>query len=134
VVVEERAHNGNVYNAAVYRYFDIGPDLKLTNVLALETRVLDPFPPSDGKLMRTLTRIDATHQRIDQVYVDGKKRISGGYAILASEGPGRPFHVAERHGIKKTVSPAFEISSSTLISLSEEEDDEFLKQGHGLYY
>jgi hypothetical protein len=133
IVVEERAHNGTLYNAAVYRYFDIAPDLALTNVMALEARTVDPLSNGEAMVLRTMTTLDARHLRIDQSYATGKKKISGGYAILESTGPGVPYRVAERHGIEKAVSPHFTMSDATLITMSEE-DDEFLKQGHGLYY
>lgn len=41
LVVEEQVHNGNMYNAVVYRYFKIGSDLSLKQVLPLETRAWD---------------------------------------------------------------------------------------------
>ena len=134
IVIEERGHNGTIYNAAVYRYFDLGDDLTLTNVLALEARAYDPFFDGDASIERTLTPIDATHVRIDQTYVSGKKRISGGYAVLESTGRGKPYRVRERHGLDKRVSPHFELCNDSLISLSGEDDNTFLKDGHGLYY
>lgn len=40
IVFEERVHNGTMYNAVVYRYFDVGTDLALTPILVRETRLL----------------------------------------------------------------------------------------------
>jgi hypothetical protein len=134
IVVEERAHNGTIYNAVVYRHFDVAPDLSLTNVLALEARSIDPFSDGHPIVLRATTTLDNRRLRIDQSYVTGKKKIAGGYAILESTGPGVPYRVAERHGIKKAASPHFTLGDTTLITMSGEEDDEFLKEGHGLYY
>lgn len=134
VVVEERGHNGTLYNAAVYRYFDLTDDLVLTNVLALEARAADPDPRDEAVIERTLTSVDATHVRIDQVYVSGKNRISGGYAVLESAGRGKPYRVRERHGITTRAAPHFQLGNDSLITLSGVDDDQFLKDGHGLYY
>jgi hypothetical protein len=134
IVVEERAHNGTLYNAVVYRYFDIAPDLALTNVMALEARTVDPFSNDEAMVLRTMTTLDNRRLRIDQSYATGKKKIAGGYAILESSGPGVPYRVVERHGVKKEASSHFRLSDGTLITMSEEEDDGFLKEGHGLYY
>jgi hypothetical protein len=134
MVVEERAHNGTIYNAVVYRYFDVAADLALTNVMALEARTVDPFSSDEGMVLRTMTTLDNRRLRVDQSYAIGKKKIAGGYAILESTGPGKPYRVMERHDVKKAASPELTMSDATLITMSDEEDDEFLKEGHGLYY
>lgn len=134
IVVEERGHNGTMYNAAVYRYFDIAPDLTLTNVMALEARTYTINPDDKAMIVRTLTPINATHVRIDQAYVSGTKRISGGYAILESPGPGKPYYVSERHAVDSLASPHFRLCNESLVTMSETDDDLFLKEGHGLYY
>ena len=134
IVVEERAHNGTIYNAVVYRYFDIAPNLALTNIMALEARTLDPLSDDEAMVLRTMTTLDSQHLRIDQSYASRRRKIPFGYAILESTGPGVPYRVAKRHGTNKAASQHFTMGDATLITMSEEEDDEFLKQGHGLYY
>lgn len=62
-----------------------------------------------------------------------ERKIAGGYAILESPAPGAAYRVVERHGIKRSASPHFTLCNESLITMSEEED-EFLEQGHGLYY
>ncbi|MGB8190383.1 MAG: hypothetical protein WCF67_00630 [Chitinophagaceae bacterium] len=38
VIVQERAHNGNIYNAVIYHYFVLGKDMNLQKMLALEAK------------------------------------------------------------------------------------------------
>jgi hypothetical protein len=44
LVVQEQVHNGTLYNAVVYHYFRVLPDLSLFRALALETRLRIPDP------------------------------------------------------------------------------------------
>lgn len=131
VVFEERVHNGTEYNGVIYHYFDIGPQMELTHVLARETRV---FPPdsSDNLYLRELTRVGTNKLRLD-VYEASAKTVEDrrqlGYVILASGGPGTAFRVAGRHAL-----PGF--SSEELVSFCENSkyDDAFLRTGCDFYY
>jgi hypothetical protein len=98
VVLQERVHNGNMYNAVIYHYFDIGPNLALTPVLARETRLC--APEGDGLYVRHLTQLSPTRLRLDTFATTLRhpadlKEL--GYVILESPGPNAPFRVAERH-------------------------------------
>jgi hypothetical protein len=59
IVFEERVHNGTMYNAVVYHYFDIRPDLSLIRVLARETRLM-ALQPDGAIFIRELTPLSAT--------------------------------------------------------------------------
>ena len=136
IVFEERVHNGTVYNGAVYSYFDIGPELELTRVLALETRVEDAVKPANS-IFRRLTRISSKRQRLDVYYgsADGP-RLNVGRAILESAGPGQPFHVVDRIPAAEPVlkSLLWTSNQEMPVTVSEEEDDKFLRNGYTLYY
>jgi hypothetical protein len=99
IVFEERVHNGNMYNAVIYHYFAVGPNLSLTRVLARETRLL-ALNPQDGLFVRELTQLSPSRLRLDTLNVahDGSsKRTDLGYVLLESSGPDAPFRVVERH-------------------------------------
>jgi hypothetical protein len=99
IVFEERVHNGTMYNAVVYHYFDVRPDLGLTRVLAHETRLM-ALQPDGAIFIRELTPLNPTHLRLDTFELlspDAAQRKEMGYVILESPGPGTPFRVVERH-------------------------------------
>jgi hypothetical protein len=88
-------HNGSFYDAAIYRYFHVGPELDLTPILARETmltmldegpyfRRLSPLGSGRWKLTTTLEQPD-------------RKRKEIGYAVIESLSPGAPFRVVELH-------------------------------------
>ncbi len=98
IVFEERVHNGSMYNAVVYRYFELGQDLALTLVLARETRLL--ALEGDGLFVRDLTQLSDTRLRLDTSATSLKdlaSRKEQGYVILESSGSNAPLHVAESH-------------------------------------
>jgi hypothetical protein len=97
VVFEERVHNGTVYNAVVYHYFDIGADLKLTQVLAVEARTLDPFLRK--VYLRQLSQVGPDELREDlfAVPIGGRgPRRRLGYSLLETKGPGAPFRLKKQ--------------------------------------
>jgi len=55
-----------MYNAVVYHYFDVGPNLELTRVLARETRVV-ALEPSEGLFVRELTQLTPRRLRMETV-------------------------------------------------------------------
>jgi hypothetical protein len=128
LVVEERTHNGNVYDAAVYRYFEIGEDMSLTQVLAVEAR---------AELLgdrEEYTEREATFLSPDRVRLDVRSRSprhlgSRGSVLLEREGAGKPFHVARRM-------PAEGQSGQGLVTYCDtaRSDDEFLRVGCDFYY
>jgi hypothetical protein len=131
IVFQERVHNGTLYNAVIYHYFDIGPELALTRVLARETR-LAALEPEGAIYIRELTRLTPNRLRLDTFElprIDAAQRREMGYAILDSPGPGVPFHVAERH-------PKNPAIFDCLITCQDEPpaDDVFLREGYTFYY
>lgn len=135
VVFEERVHNGNMYNAAVYHYFEVGPHLELTGVFALETNVL-ALRPDEGIFVRTLTRLDSTHLRVDTIQSSEnatQKKI--GYAIFQSPKIGEPFRVAEHHPAKLQKSDMYS-GPEMLVTwcVTAKSEDEFLRKGCDFYY
>ena len=134
LVVEDYAHNGSVYNAAVYRYFRIGKDLSLKQILALEARAIWSFGDDDsaGLLLRELKFIDAKSAVITtylQPYKVGSPRRLVGHVKIGSSGDGMPFKVLERWPADDSM------LKDTLITVnSDENDDDFLSQGDNLFY
>jgi hypothetical protein len=98
IVFEERVHNGTMYNAVVYRYFDVGTDLALTPILVRETRLL--ALEGDGLFVRDLTQLSDTRLRLETSATSLKdlaSRKEQGYVILESSDSNTPLHVAESH-------------------------------------
>lgn len=131
IVFEERVHNGTAYNAVIYHYFDVGPNLALTRVLARETRVMASDP---GKEIfdRELTQLSPTRLRLDTFAVssdNSAQREELGYVILESPGPGAPFHVTRRY-------PKDQNPENRLVTNMNESrgDDVFLREGDPFYY
>jgi hypothetical protein len=129
VVFEERVRNGTAYNGVIYHYFDIGPRLELTRVLARETRVADPTHV-DRQYQRELHVMSKLRLRLDVFTIsqDGRtKRQALGYALLQSAEAGQPFHVTARH-------PRDKSDADTLITFTKgagtDRDDAFLRDGY----
>jgi hypothetical protein len=131
IVFEERVHNGNMYNAVIYHYFDVGPHLALTRVLARETRVL-ALDPSERMFNRELTQLSPTSLRLDTVAAcgtDSSRREELGYVILESPGPGVPFHVTLRHPKEP------DLEAGLVTNMDESPgDDIFLREGNPFTY
>jgi hypothetical protein len=131
VVFEERVHNGTIYNGTVYHYFAMGPDLKLTPLLARETRVLDPT--NDSRLyIREITPLGARRLTLDLYEVAAQwpaRRKPLGSAFLERPPGGGPFRVVERH-------PLGDTHTKELVTLcdSAASDDAFLRDGCDFYY
>lgn len=124
LIVEERTHNGNVYNAVVYRYFEIGKDMSLTQVLAVEARA---YILQGGLTKRKATFLSPSRVRINVTSQPPVKWASQGTVLLERSHAGRPFRVAQRiprHG------------DNTLITYcdSAKSDDDFLRVGCDFYY
>jgi hypothetical protein len=131
IVFEERVHNGTMYNGVIYHYFDIGPKLELTRVLARETRV-EALDRDNGLYVRELTQLSPTRLRLDTVSLRGNRearRQALGFVLLESPGPGVAFRVVERH-------PMDTGAHVGLVSVVQapEDEDRFLREGYRLYY
>jgi len=129
VVFQEQVHNGTLYNGVIYHYFEVGPQLNLTPVLALETRVADP---TDDHFwyVRTLRTLAQNRLRLNlfQTSDHGKQRLLGN-ATLARDGPGKPFKVIARRAENK-------MRTGGLITFcaSSKDDNQFLREGCDFYY
>jgi len=128
IVVEERTHNGNVYDAAVDRYFEIGANMALTQVLAVEARAII-LGDRDEYTERKATFLTPESVRIDVSSRSPRHLGARGSVTLERPGPGAPFHVARRM-------PADGRSGQGLITYCDtaRSDDEFLKVGCDFYY
>lgn len=130
IVFEVRVHNGNMYNAVVYLYFAVGPDLSLRQVLARETRLI--WNDGDHLIVRELTALSPSRLRLDNFNVarDGSpQRTELGYVILESRRPEQPFHVVRRHPVDRA-------KFDCLVTCMDEApgDDVFLRQGDPINY
>ena len=133
VVIEERVHNGTMYNAVVYSYFEIGSDLSLTRILAFEQKAY-AIGAREGLIVRTLDRAGPNRLRLTSLMdLDGAphRQQNLGYVILESPGPGLPFQVKERH-------PKSKQRNTILVTYSGEvgssNDDTFLREGYTFHY
>jgi hypothetical protein len=131
IVFEERVHNGDMYNAVIYHYFDVGPDLALTQVLARETRLL-ALQPEGAVFVRQLTPLIPERLRLDTYELPrlhSAQRNEMGYVIVESAGPGIPFRILERH-------PKDPKKFNCLITCQMEPpaDNVFLRTGQTFYY
>src|SRR6185312_9672774 len=125
LIVEERVHNGTVYNAVVYRYFEIGKDMSLTQTLAVETRAT--FFGHDTN--RKAIFLAPNRVRIDVFSPSSWKYAARGSVLLERSRPGQPFHVIRRM-------PARGTKPDGLITYcdSAKSDDDFLRAGCDFYY
>jgi hypothetical protein len=125
LIVEERTHNGTVYNAVVYRYFEVGKDMSLTQTLAVETRA-------------TFFGVDTERKAIfltpDRVRIDVSSPASGKYVprgsvLLERARAGQPFHIVRRMPERGT-------KPNNLLTYcdSAKSDNEFLRVGCDFYY
>ena len=126
LIVEERTHNGNVYDAAVYRYFEIGKDMSLTQVLAVEARAI---LLSSEYTERKAVFLTPNRVRLDISTRSPRKWGAEGSVILERTNSGERFHVARR-------APAPGTKSQGLVTYcaSAKSDDDFLGVGCDLYY
>lgn len=128
IIFEERTHNGTVYNGVIYHYYEVGPRLELTRILALKASA-DFF---DKLHIRELTQLTPTRFRLETFSVSdirGANKQSLGYVVLERNGIGLALHVAERH-------PVDPRSANLLVTFNGESntDDDFLRDGYTFYY
>jgi len=105
LVIQERAHNGPAYDAALFHYFHVGDDLSLRRVLVVETRQIDALEEGHGARRRSpdlVTRtVEKTGRGTVRLHVrlespDGQRAREIGTLSLRSATPGTPFTIAER--------------------------------------
>jgi hypothetical protein len=114
----------------VYHYFHVGTSLSLNRILALETRVVDVNSPhEEGFILRTLT-MNSPAELLLQTWTqpsESARREKVGEAVLRRTAMGKPFRVAER----RAASPR---DKAILITVSGQDDDDFLAKGHTFWY
>ena len=126
LVVQEQVHNGNLYNAVVYHYFRILPDLSLRRALALETRFRTPDPAVETRIIRTVKAIGKNTLRLNAVLETGNRRVKRrflGYAILRRPRVDSPFRVV----VKRALDPKDREWLITACDLTP--DNHFLRDG-----
>ncbi|HKC01969.1 MAG TPA: hypothetical protein VKC17_01540 [Sphingomicrobium sp.] len=126
LIVEERTHNGTVYDAAVYHYFEIGKDMSLTQILAVEARA---FLLLDEYTERKATFLTPNRVRLDVTTRSPRRFGARGTVLLERSHSGQPFHVARRI-------PARGFPKEGLVTYcdSAKSDDDFLRVGCDFYY
>jgi hypothetical protein len=128
LIVEERTHNGNVYDAVVYRYFEIGKDMSLTQILAVEARAIR-LSDLDEYTERKATFITPNRVRLDVFSRSSGKYGARGSVVLERARSGQPFQVARRM-------PALRAKGDGLVTYcdSAKSDNDFLRVGCDFYY
>src|SRR5207248_2068823 len=128
LIVEERTHNGNMYDAVVYRYFEIGKDMSLTQILAVEARAILLEDPGEYT-ERKATFLTPDRVRLDVSSRSRRKLGAQGSVLLERTHSGQPFHVARRM-------PARGSHGDGLVTYcdSAKSDDDFLRVGCDFYY
>jgi hypothetical protein len=129
IIVQERVHNGTMYNAAVYHYFKVGPDMSLHRILALETRLIDLYTEdSGGLIIRRVTKLAPNQVKLD-TFLEAEHREPQllGEVVLIRDGGYSAFQVSSRH----IINPRYK---DLLITGSEKDENEFLKTGYDFYY
>lgn len=139
LVAENYAHNGDVYNAVIYRYFVIEPDLSLTQVLALESADLvdTKYRGSYGAMfVRKLILNGDSTAEIDDYFqkdLDDKSPQLVGKVSIRSPAPGKPYKVVS----EKVIDQAFKDLLVTFDDDREygiDSDNAFLAEGDTLFY
>ena len=128
LIVEERAHNGNVYDAVIYRYFEVGRDMSLTQILAVEARAILMWD-EDEYTERKATFLTSNRVRLDISSRSSWKLGARGSVLLERAHTGQPFHVVRRM-------PARGGSTEGLVTYCDtaKSDDDFLRVGCDFYY
>jgi hypothetical protein len=130
LVVQERVHNGTVYNAVVYHYFHIAADLSLRHILALEARVVDiDSPREEGLIIRAVT-VHSPGEVLVETWIQGSSssRLEKvGEAALRRTTAVAPFRVVERRAVNARY-------QAMLITVSGRDDDDFLAKGYTFWY
>jgi len=128
LIVQERVHNGTAYDAAIDRYFEIGKDMALTQVFAVEARAIYDWGRQEYT-ERKATFLTPNRVRIDVTLQAPGKAAARGGVLLERDRAGQPFHVARRM-------PARGHAADDLVTTCDtaKSDDDFLRVGCDFYY
>ncbi len=129
LVVQERVHNGTVYNAVVFHYFRIMPDLSLKQIIALETNLIDLHTMSScGIIERQIRSISRDSLVIESfLNLNGKSKKKLGEALLCRNSPDSFYRVQKRIALNSKY-------ASLLITAWSEDENKFLREGYTFYY
>ena len=116
-----------MYNAVIYHYYDMGRDLSLKHVLALEARAL-PLDSTDAIYMREVKQVASRRLMISTFFGTASNREWIGDTIVESPGVGIAFHVIARHQSEASQNVGL------ITSEGEVDDDEFLRTGNTFRY
>lgn len=130
-VIQERVHNGTMYNAIVYHYYYVLPDLSLSPILAVETRLFDlTTEDQHGVITRALQKIGKGEIRLEvslDCSIPTPLHRELGAVILRNPKPGEPFTIVQ----KTALVPDY---SGLLITASGEDESKFTIKGYNFYY
>jgi hypothetical protein len=126
LVVQEIVHNGTMYDAALYYYYRVTPDMDLVPFFALEARVVDLYSDERGLIVRTLERQGNNRLKIDVALEDPAgtpHHQELGTVILTAKDSTSPFEVVERN----VQIPRY---AGCLLTASGRAEQAFLKDGY----
>lgn len=128
LVFAERAHNGSVYNAIVERYFEVGADHVLRQVMAIESRAAMP-----GTLDYTLRRIEngpggSLLVTVERGIEGGELEPQGSYRLIRGK-HGEVFRVA---GAK--AEQGVPLAGIVTFCGTRESIEDFMQKGCAFYY
>jgi hypothetical protein len=132
LIVQERVHNGTMYNAVIYHHFHIGTDLSLRRILAIETRLFDLFTESERGVIERTPRLLSPFEVKLEVELKRAHPIKSveslGEVISKRSDLDSPFQVAERH-----VGNA-RYADFLVTAYGPEEENRILSEGYRGYY
>jgi hypothetical protein len=129
-VVEEVVHNGSLYNALMYHYYAIEPNLGLRHVLAIETNYLClDFQAPGARIMRTIRAISPEEIELTAVLeLPARPPERIGVVRLTRPDLESPFRVRSRQVF-------VERYRGLLVSGSgDTSDNQILRDGYRVYY
>jgi len=130
LVVQERVHNGTMYNAVMYRYYAIDDNLSLVLILNIETRLLDLYTEETGGVIeRNIKRTSPDELLLTAILKQkGKHDEVVGEAILRQSGKYLPYKIVNKsvrnNKYDKLVVTAF----------GSKEENNILQYGYNFYY
>lgn len=139
-VIQERTHNGTLYNAIVYHYYHVSSDLELRPILALETRLLVPESPTPKKsklINRSLQKLGKGQIRLEVSFdfqgPPPQHRVVG-FVVLHSPKPGSPFAEVERNVFDTAYANVLITGAEVGAGAEVESEAQFLIEGYRFYY
>ncbi len=129
IVFQEPTHFFEVYRGVIYHYYDVGPDLELIHVMAVETRFSDRMY-NFARFNRELTLLEPGRIRLQtSLTTGGEPTRPLGYVELESKKEGAPFKVV----LRRALTPEFYSDLLTIdgrnpdSAISEAAEERFLR-------